>query len=181
MPSERNFDDYLRGAGGEGAAIERDDLRRSRVEAQYEAAVAEYNPLPRFSDPDPEAQAILHAAAIDAIGHQMADIITLPDGMSYADFEAMIFDDALTYADKVATQERERRSKVLTILELHELATQEPEVVNVDTLASLKKQLITDMIVIEEFERDSPWIHFVNTIIPGDHVDPLGVDESSLE
>jgi len=93
----------------------------------------------------------------------------------------MIFDDALTYADKAATQERERRSKVLTILELYELSMQQPGSINVDTLASLKKQLITDMIVVEEFERDSTWIHFVNTIIPGERVDPLVIDESSPE
>ena len=181
MPSERNFDDYLRGAGGEGAAIERDDLRRSRVEAQYEAAVAEYNPLPRFSDPDPEVQAMLHKVAIDAVGHLFAEAITLPDGMDYQGFEAMIYSSALSYAEEAMTREKERRSKVLTILELHELAMQEPEVVNVDTLASLKKQLITDMIVVEEFESNSPWIHFVNTIIPGQHVDPPSADESSQE
>ena len=179
MTPELNFDDFLKDAHEKVAATERDELIRAHVETHYEEVMAEFNPFPRFSDPDPDVQKMLKETAIEDIGHQLAENITLPEGMSYVDFEPYVFDEALSYVELATMQEVTRRTMVIAILGLHELAMQQPGSVDADVLASFKKQLIADMMVIEDFEAESSWIGFVNHVIPGEHFDPTKEEDQA--
>jgi len=172
MTSRPNFDDFMRDIPEKAAIDEKSELFQAELEAHYDAAIAKDSPFPRFNDTDPEVQATLREAAIERVSHQVAEAIALPEGMGYFDFEAFVYEGALNYVNSSAMKESLRRVQILIVRGLYEHAIREPGSVDEALLATLKKQLIADMIIVEDFEIDSSWVHFANNFIPGEQFDP---------
>jgi len=172
MTSNQDFDEFLTNASAEAARKDEYEQTTTRLYADYDRAVEHYNPLPRYTDRDAAVEAMLQREAAEVIRGHIIEGLRIAGREITADIEEIIEIEVKSIVKMAAMQEALVQSKILTALAVYEYTVTRATDPDVAQLIDSKKQLIADMMILDEYEADSSWIAFANGVIPGPQFDP---------
>jgi len=174
MTSNQDFDDFLTNINASDEVARKNEFEQtaSRLHGDYDRALEQYNPLPRYTDRDPEIQAMLQLEAADYIRQQIIEELHTAELEISADVEKVIESEVMHIVEMAIIQEASVRSKILMMLAVHEYSVVRVDNPDLVKFVDAKKQLIADMMILDEYNADSSWVAFTNGVIPGPKFDP---------
>jgi len=131
--------------------------------------------IPRVIDSDPEfeqRQRQILAARFEDYYRSDADMQpdNYPSDPSVRDEAIRIF--AQESVEYTVLNQTSLLSRVYMLITVHDHALAHGATPDYQTASHYKKQLTADLLVLEQYEPDDPWIILVNDLVPGDSLSP---------